>query len=155
MHASIRDMDPADDAAVARRAPELCRPCRHRFARGLAIAAMWLFVGRAEIATSQQLSEVMKLVIVPLSPSLPAPCDANLRGCHCCQWDPGNETDDWFNLFLMSDLRKLSVGYQFNCLQAGIVPSLALCCEPQVLLPGQVAGYLVQRETLSGKSVLG
>src|SRR5713101_6513646 len=140
-------MVPADDVPDPCRAPEFCRPYRHRLARGLAVAAMWLLVGRAELAVSQ-LSEVKNLVIVPLSPNLPAPCDASLRGCHCCQWDPGKQ--DWFNLFLMSDLRKLPVGYEFGCTQSGIVPNLAVCCEPQILLPGQAAGYLVQRKSLSG-----
>jgi len=147
-------MDPADDVPVPCRVPEFRRPYRHRFARGLAIAAIWLFVGRAERATSQQLSEVTNLVIVPLSSTLPAPCDqVGLRGCHCCQWDPGKQ--DWFNLFLMSDLRKLSGGYEFGCIQSGIVPNLAVCCDTQSLLPGQAAGYLVQRRTLSEASVLG
>jgi len=122
-------------------------------ARGLAVAAIWLLVGRAELAVSQQLSEVTNLVIVPLSPNLPPHCDVMIRGCHCCEWDPGKQ--DWFNLFMMSDLRKLSGGYEFGCIQSGIVPNLALCCEPQIFLPGQVAGYLVQRKSLSGASVLG
>jgi len=153
MRTSLPEMDPSDDTAVPRRAPGFWRAYRHRLARGLAVALMWLLLGRAEDATSQQLSEVTNLIIVPLSPSLPFPCDASLRGCHCCQWDPGKQ--DYFNLFLMSDLRKLSVGYQFNCLQSGIVPNLAVCCEPQTPSLGQVAGYLVQRKTLSGSSVLG
>lgn len=130
----------------------------------LALAAIALVAGGTG-ETFGQPTEVsgpgstQPFVLVPISSSLPRPCDQDpvgIRGCFCCRWAVGTESgSDWFNLFVMSNLSQLFGGYQFACAQAGIVSNLTVCCIPESLLPGQAAGYLVQGQNLSGTGILG
>ena len=124
----------------------------------LALAALALVAGGTAGASGAPL-EVSGLVLEPISPSLPGPCDeypAGRRGCSCCKWAAGAESgSDWFNLFVMSNLSPLPGGYQFVCDQARLVSNLTVCCVPESLLPGQAAGYLVQGGNLSGTGILG
>ena len=83
------------------------------------------------------------------------PCDTAAVGCSCCHWAPGTESGSTsFNLYRMPDLRSLRFGYGFECDQAGLVSSHALCCYPAPEL-GQVVGWLVQGVNLAGAGILG